>query len=71
MSSTDEGREKPVVEVADSRYQPTKAEMEEDIVIDASPEELFRAVVHNVEIRISVAETRARSREISSGQYRN
>ncbi len=30
MSSTDEGREKPVVEVADSPYQPTKAEMEED-----------------------------------------
>ena len=43
---------KAVVEVADSRYQPSKAEIEEEIVIDASPEELLRAVVHNVEIRI-------------------
>ena len=45
-------KRKPVVEVVDSRYQPSKAEMEEEIVIDASPEELLRAVVHNVEIRI-------------------
>ena len=45
-------KKKPVVEVADSRYQPTRAEMEEEIVIDACPEELLRTVVHNVEIRI-------------------
>lgn len=53
MSNTDKGKKRPVVEVADSRYQPTKAEMEEEVVIDASPEELLRAVVHDVEIRIS------------------
>ena len=52
MGSTNERKKKPVVEVVDSRYQPSKAEMEEEIVIDASPEELLRAVVHSVEIRI-------------------
>ncbi len=30
-------RKKPVVEIVDSRYQPTKAEMEAEIVIEASP----------------------------------
>ena len=45
-------RKKPVVEVADSRYQPTKAEMDEDVVIDATPEELLRAVVMDVELKI-------------------
>ena len=52
MGSTKERKKKPVVEVADSRYQPSKAEMEEEIVIDASPEELLRAVVQDVEVRI-------------------
>ncbi len=52
MGTTDERKKKPVVEVVDSRYRPTKAEMEEEIVIDASPEELLRAVVQDVELRI-------------------
>ena len=52
MGATKERKKKLVVEVADSRYQPSKAEIEEEIVIDASPEELLQAVVHNVEIRI-------------------
>ncbi len=46
------GKKKPVVEVADSGYQPTKAEMEEEIKIEASPEELARAVMSSVEIRV-------------------
>ena len=45
-------RKKRVVEVVDSRYQPTKAEMEEEIAIDASPEELARAVLGDVEVRV-------------------
>ena len=45
-------KKKPAVEVMGSGYQPTKAEMEEAIVVDASPEQLLQAVVHNVEIRI-------------------
>ena len=40
------------MDLADSRYQPTKAEMEEDISIDATPEELLRAVVMEVELMV-------------------
>ena len=52
MGTTDERKKKPVVGVVDSRYRPTKAEMEEEIVIDASQEELLRSVVQDVELRI-------------------
>lgn len=34
----------PVVEVAASGYQPTKAEMEEDVSIDATPEGVVKAL---------------------------
>ena len=37
MGATEDRKKKPVVEVAGSEYQPTKAEMEEEVVIDASP----------------------------------
>ena len=43
---------KRVVEVMDSRYQPTKAEMEEDVSIDASPEAVARAVMGDVEVGV-------------------
>lgn len=46
-------KKKPVVEVADSEYQPTKAELEEDVSIDASPEDLLKAVVQDVQIKIT------------------
>lgn len=52
MGSKDERKKKPVVEIAGSENQPTKAEMEEEIVIDASPEELLRAVVRNVDVKL-------------------
>ena len=52
MGDTDERKKKPVVEVAGSEYQPTKAEMEEEVVIDASPEELLRAVVRDVDVQL-------------------
>ena len=45
-------RKKPVIEVAGSEYQPTKAEMEEEVVIDASPEELLRAVVQEIDLKL-------------------
>ena len=35
-----------------SRYQPTKEETGEEIVMDASPDELARVVVQDVEIRL-------------------
>ena len=43
-------KEKPVVRLKRSGYQPTKAEMEEDVSIDATPEELARAVLTPVRI---------------------
>ena len=43
--------ERPVVEVVDSSYQPSKAELEEDVRIDATPEELLRAVLRPVTVR--------------------
>ena len=52
MGVTDERKKKPVVEVAGSEYQPTKAEMEEEVVIDASPEELLRVVVQEVDLKL-------------------
>ena len=39
---------KPVVRLKPSSYQPSKAEMEEDIRIDATPEAVMRAVVRDV-----------------------
>lgn len=41
---------KPVVRVKSNRYQPSKAELEEPIYIDATPEELARAVVRAVKV---------------------
>ncbi len=52
MGATEDRKKKPVVEVAGSEYQPTKAEMEEEVVIDASPEELLRAVVQEVDVKL-------------------
>ena len=43
-------RGKPAVRLKPSSHQPSEAEMEEDIGIDATPENLLRAVVRNVRI---------------------
>ena len=43
--------ERPVVDVVDSSYQPSKAELEEDVRIDATPEKLLRAVLRPVTVR--------------------
>ena len=40
-----------VVEIVRSDYQPSKAELEEDMSIDASPEELAQAVLQPVTIK--------------------
>ena len=39
------------VELLHPSYQPSKAELEEDLRIDATPEELIRAVVQPVKVR--------------------
>ena len=43
-------RGKPAVRLKPSSYQPSKAEMEEDIGIDTTPENLLRAVLRDVRI---------------------
>ncbi len=40
-----------VVEVAPSTYSPTKAELEEEFRIDATPEQLAKALLSPVEVR--------------------
>ena len=42
--------ERPVVRVKPSTYQPSKAELEEDVMIGAAPEELARAVLRQVRV---------------------
>ncbi len=41
---------KPVVRLKPSSYQPSKAELEEKIVIDGEPEEIARALLQQVKI---------------------
>ena len=40
----------PTVRIKRSSYQPSKAELEEEIKIDATPEQLARAVARKVNI---------------------
>ena len=42
---------KPVIELPPSSYQPSKAELEEEIHIPMTPEELARAVGRQVVVR--------------------
>ena len=41
---------KPVVEVEPFSYQPSRAELREDVSIPTTPEELAKAVVRDVEV---------------------
>ena len=43
-------REKPVVRLKRSGYQPSKAELDEDVSIDAMPEEPARAILTQVKV---------------------
>ena len=38
------------VQIADSSYQPSKAELEQDVSIDASPEVVGRALIQTVSV---------------------
>ncbi len=40
----------PVVRLRSNRYQPSKAELEEEVHIPATPEQLAKAVVRTVKI---------------------
>ncbi|MCY4136785.1 MAG: hypothetical protein OXF56_00780 [Rhodobacteraceae bacterium] len=48
--STIEAKEKPIVEVRPYSYQPSKAELEADISVDASPEEIRDALMEPVTV---------------------
>ena len=41
---------KPVVRVRPFSYQPSKKELEEDVRVDATPEELARAILRPVKV---------------------
>ena len=43
---------KPVVHLKPSSYQPSKAELEEDIRIDTTPETLRRVAMSDVRIKV-------------------
>lgn len=45
-----EEKEKPVIRVKSFDYQPKKSEIEEEVYIDATPEELARAVLRQVKV---------------------
>ena len=42
---------KPIVRVKPSAYQPSKAELEEDVSVKATPRQLAEAVLATVEVR--------------------
>ena len=52
---------KPVVKLAKSSYQPSKAELEEEVQIDASFQELTRAVVQDVKLKFVAKPKRKRN----------
>ena len=43
----------PTVVLRSSRYQPTKAELDERVIIPATPEQLVKAVVRDVNIKFT------------------
>jgi len=51
------GKHKPVVELKHPSYQPSVAELNEDVRIDATPEQLARALGRQVDVRHSKPET--------------
>ena len=51
MTSRKHNGSKPTVRLKPSSYQPSKAELEEDVSIDATPEDLRRAVMRPVQVK--------------------
>ena len=57
-------RDVPTVEVVDSSYQPSKAELEADVSIDATPDEVARAITRTVR----TSRVKAPSKRAATGQ---
>ncbi len=51
-----ESEHRPEVLVKPSAYQPTKSELEEDVRIEASPEDVIRAAFSQIKNRPSVSQ---------------
>lgn len=49
------GQQKPrrKVKIVESEYQPSKAELEEDLRVDASFEDLTKAVLSDTEVKLT------------------
>ena len=45
---------RPTVMIKPAAYQPTKAELEEDMRVNATPEEVAKAVLRQVTIKVDV-----------------
>ena len=45
-------KDRPVVKLRPSSYQPSKAELEEDVRIDTTPEQLLKAAVADVQVGV-------------------
>ena len=45
-------RDRPVVKLRPSSYKPTKAELEEDVSVDATPDEVARAITRTVTVKV-------------------
>ena len=56
MAETKETKqsERPVVKVKPYSYQPNKDELEKDVSLDATPEELAKAVLGQVVVNVEV-----------------
>ena len=44
-------KDKPAVRVRPATYQPSKAELEEDVSIDTTPEELARVALQSMTVK--------------------
>ena len=44
--------DKPVVQVRPATYQPSKAELEDDMAIDTTPEELARIALQPMTVKV-------------------
>ena len=68
MSSEKDGNRPPrTVEVVDSSYQPSKAELEADVSINATPDDVARALTRTVNVR-RVKTPRSKAASVKSGK---
>ena len=50
--------QRPVVTLRPSSYKPTKAELEDDVSVDATPAEVARAITRTVTVKVAAKDAR-------------